>query len=319
MYSHTPVLVQSIDSMFDLAAGPFHFVDATLGEGGYAEYFLSRYPGLTYTGVDADSAILERAKVRLSGFGNRIHYFNMWFTDFFRNFRRLDLARPDRILFDLGISKYHYEKGERGFSFQVDEPLDMRLDAKTKITATEIVNTWSVGKLTDIFSEFGEETRFARVIARKIEWARQEKPIRTTFELVKVIKSALPPKVRYQRHIHPATKCFQALRIAVNNELANLKAVLETAFDALNGKGRLAVIAYHSLEDRIVKRFFREKNKACTCPENWPICQCDGEKEVNLLTRKPVMADEAEVASNPSSRSARLRICEKLNGEAENA
>ncbi|MBN1409899.1 MAG: 16S rRNA (cytosine(1402)-N(4))-methyltransferase RsmH [Spirochaetales bacterium] len=314
-YSHKPVMVQSIDSLMEPGNESCVFVDATLGEGGYAHYFLEKYPQITYIGVDADFSILEKARQRLESFGGRVRLYNQWFTDFFSRYPHLDLPSPDCVLFDLGISRYHYEKSGRGFAFSVDERLDMRLNPDQKISAYDIINTFPEDKIADILIQYGEEKRFGRRIAWKIVQAREEKPINSTFELVKVINSAMPPSDRYKKRIHPATRCFQALRIAVNNELNNLETSLEYAFAVLKPDGRMGVVSYHSLEDRIVKRFFREKNKTCTCPENWPICQCKGQREVNLLTRKPVMADEGEISANPSSRSARLRVVRKLAKE----
>ncbi|MFP4490162.1 MAG: 16S rRNA (cytosine(1402)-N(4))-methyltransferase RsmH [Spirochaetaceae bacterium] len=287
-------------------------IDATLGEGGHSEKFLSTFPGLRVVGIDADEQILEKAKQRLAPYGDRFRGYNSWFNVFFREYP-LGGEQPDLILFDLGISMYHYERGERGFTFQKDEPLDMRLNGNLEIAAMDIVNTYPEEELREIISEYGEE-RYAGSIARAICREREKGEIRTSAALASVIRSTVPPKYRYGS-IHPATRTFQAIRIMVNGELVRLEAALSNSLQVLKVGGRIGVISFHSLEDRIVKRFFREKNKDCTCPPDWPICKCGGKRVVDILTKKPLRPTEEEVNKNPPSRSAKFRVVEKLRDE----
>jgi 16S rRNA (cytosine1402-N4)-methyltransferase len=311
-YIHDPVLLEEVVEYLkpsDEADGEeCVMVDATTGEGGHAEAFLSRFPRMHLYCVDADGAQLERARARLASFAGRVEFFNQWFSAFFKEYRSRVARSPDRILFDLGISSRHYESG-RGFSFQKDEPLDMRLDPSRPMSARDIVNTWPEPDLADLFETLGEE-RYARRIARAILAARRRKPLETTGELEKIIWTAVPEDYR-RRSIHPATRTFQALRIETNRELDELTTGLEGGFAALKQNGRMGVISFHSLEDRIVKRFFKEKNKTCTCPPELPICQCGGKRELELLTKKPLTAGQNEVTRNPRSRSAKLRVVEK--------
>ncbi len=310
MYAHTPVLLDSVLTLLKPDKGQSIFVDATLGEGGHAEAFLSRYPGLEIFGVEADQIILMRARDRLKRFNSRIKLFRRWFTDFFKDYESYLEQRPDRILFDLGISMFHYEKSGRGFSLIKDEPLDMRIDEGLKKTASDIVNKSSENELIKLFETYGEE-KMARRISHAIVRERRKAPIIRSNVLADIILKAVPPAYRYGR-IHPATRTFQALRIVVNDELSQLREALEDAFHLLNTGGRLGVISFHSLEDRIVKHFFKERNKSCTCPADWPICQCGGKRELEILTRKPITASSEEIEKNPASRSAKFRAVEKL-------
>ena len=309
---HTSVLVT--EAFQFLAAGHTEglFIDATLGEGGHADYFLGSNPAIRVAGVDADNRILQVAKQRLNGYGDRVVFYNMWFNRFFTGYPS-ELERPRGILFDLGISTYHYEKGDRGFSFSRDEALDMRLEDELELSAADIVNTYPEEELADIIFEYGEE-RLSRRIAREIASARIKDRIRTSGQLSDIIWHAVPPSYRHGR-IHPATRTFQALRIAVNGELIRLEQALQGALRVLAVGGRIAVISFHSLEDRIAKHFFREKNKSCTCPPDWPMCNCGGKRIIDILTKKPVRADEGEIARNAPSRSAKLRVVEKINEE----
>jgi 16S rRNA (cytosine1402-N4)-methyltransferase len=309
-YIHEPVLLEEVVEYLKPAAGAeCVMVDATTGEGGHAEAFLSRFPEMYLYCVDADSSQLERARDRLARYAGRVEYFNLWFSAFFREYRTRATRLPDRILFDLGISSRHYAESGRGFSFQKDEPLDMRLDPANPVSARDIVNTWPETRLAGLFETLGEE-RYARRLARAIAAARRRKPVETTGELEEIIWAAVPDDYR-RRAIHPATRTFQALRIETNRELDELAEGLENGFAVLKPKGRLGVISFHSLEDRIVKDFFREKNKACTCPPELPICQCKGKKELELLTKKPLVPGRDEIRRNPRSRSAKLRVVEK--------
>jgi 16S rRNA (cytosine1402-N4)-methyltransferase len=217
---------------------------------------------------------------------------------------------PERIFFDLGVSMFHYQTSGRGFSFRRPESLDMRLDIEKGITARQLIATSSEEELVELIRRFGEE-RYAARISAAIVRNRETGAIEDSQGLARIIWEAVPPSYRYGR-IHPATRTFQALRIAVNEELELLEATLPLAFTRLSTGGRLGVIAFHSLEDRIVKRFFRERNKSCTCPPDSPICQCGGQRQALILTRKPIMATESELQQNPASRSARLRVLEKI-------
>ena len=310
--AHYPVLKDEVLSLLQPKGEEELLVDATLGEGGHSELFLKSWPSLKVVALDADTSIMEVARRRLEPYKDRVRFFNTWFNVFFRDYPLGD-ERPDLILFDLGISVYHYEKGGRGFSFRKDEELDMRLGEELEITAFDIVNEYPEEEIADILFRFGEE-RYSRRIASAIVNTRSGEPIRTTANLAEVIRRSVPPKYRNGR-IHPATRSFQALRIAVNGELARLEGVLQHSFSVLKPGGRMGVISFHSLEDRIVKWFFREKQKACTCPPESPICKCEGVSRAEIITRKPIRPTEEEVRMNPPSRSARFRVLEKTRDE----
>ncbi|MBN1685794.1 MAG: 16S rRNA (cytosine(1402)-N(4))-methyltransferase RsmH [Spirochaetales bacterium] len=286
------------------------YIDATLGEGGHAEYFLKRNDSIVIAGVDADESIMRVARKRLEPLQNRVSFYLMWFNQFFAEYPE-DLPRPEGILFDLGISTFHYEKGERGFSFSRDEKLDMRLQSGLEISAADIVNEYPESELADLIFEYGEE-RLSRQIAKGIVTARRSGRITSSLKLADIVWHSVPPSYRYGR-IHPATRTFQALRIAVNGELVRLEQALDSGLSVLKVGGRMAVISFHSLEDRIVKRFFAQKNKSCTCPPEWPMCKCGGQRIVDILTRKPVRPGAEEVSLNAPSRSARLRVIEKVH------
>jgi 16S rRNA (cytosine1402-N4)-methyltransferase len=279
-------------------------VDATVGEGGHSALFLDRFPKMRVVGVDADERILTVARERLSGYGRRAALYNDWFDRFFESY---PLSHPaDRILMDLGVSMYHFRRGERGFSFSEDEPLDMRLGAETETTAADLVNSLPEGELADLIYRYGEE-RYSRRIARRIAETRVERAIATTGELADIVRSAVPAPYRRGR-IHPATRTFQALRIEVNDELGRLERGLVAAVGRLAVGGRIGVIAFHSLEDRIVKWFFRGMAGGSTPDSNAPMME-DG--AVDVLTKKPLRPTEAEVAKNPAARTARFRVAVK--------
>ncbi len=284
-------------------------IDCTLGEGGHSEIFLKNFPALSIIGIDADGEIMEVAKKRLDQYSDRIKYYNSWFNLFFKNYPETE-KRPDSILLDLGISSYHYEKGRRGFSFKKDEPLDMRLEKSLETCASDIVNSYPEKQLANLFYEYGEE-KYSRKIAASIVKSRMETPIDSSKQLENIIWRNVPDSYRYGR-IHPATRCFQALRIAVNGELARIEPTLSAALGVLKVGGRIGVISFHSLEDRIVKRFFVKKNKSCTCPPERPMCECGGKPVVKILTKKPVCPETLEVEKNSPSRSAKFRVVEKI-------
>lgn len=310
---HTPVLLQETLKYLSPEGEPFEktavMIDSTLGEGGHSEAFLTKFNNLRVIGLDADSKIQARAKERLACFGDRMNFRNVWFNDFYADYPE-DLPHPDIILFDLGISVFHYERSGRGFSFRYDEPLDMRLDPSAGDSVEVLVNTMREGELADVIFQYGEE-RYSRRIAKAIVQARQLSRITSSKVLADIIYSAVPAQYRHG-NIHPATKTFQALRIAVNGELDRLPRALNSAFDCLKTGGKMGVITFHSLEDRIVKNIFRDWGKQCVCPPEQPVCTCGGKPRAELLTRKPVAPTEGEVLENSPSRSAKLRVIRKL-------
>jgi 16S rRNA (cytosine1402-N4)-methyltransferase len=288
-------------------------LDVTLGQGGHAEAYLAKYPRLLLVGVDADASVLETARARLEPFSARARLVNAWFGTFLAEYA--GERDPDLILMDLGISRFHYEASGRGFSFDRDEVLDMRLSGDLPVTAADLVNTSEPRELADILFRYGEE-RHAHAIVSRIVRERATSPITSASRLAAIVAAAVPAEYR-RRRIHPATRTFQALRIAVNRELEQLEKGLEEALRVLKPGGRIGVISFHSLEDRIVKRYFKEKSRECTCPPEWPICQCGGKAELRLVTGKPVTASEEEISRNPASRSAKLRVAEKPRALAE--
>jgi 16S rRNA (cytosine1402-N4)-methyltransferase len=283
------------------------YIDATVGGGGHASAILAASaPDGRLLGLDRDPAAVERARAHLASFGERTQIVHAPYVDLVDVARETGFLPADGALFDLGFSSSQIDDPARGFSFQYAGPLDMRYDPTGEApTAAELINTLPAEALADLLWRYGEERR-SRRIARAIVRAR---PLQTTSELVEVILREVgnPPGQR----IHPATRTFQALRIAVNRELEMLQATLPEAVRALRPGGRLAVIAFHSLEDRIVKRFLRREEQACICPPEIPVCRCDHEPTLKVLTRKPVRPTDEEVATNPRSRSARLRVAER--------
>ena len=310
---HTPVLLAECLEELSPVGEPYEknafMIDSTLGEGGHSEAFLRSYPGLKICGVDADQAIQARARERLAAFGGRMAFYNGWFNDFYSNYPE-DLPKPNLILFDLGISIFHYELSGRGFSFRNDEPLDMRLDPSKGRSAAAIVNEFSERDLADLIYLYGEE-KLSRRIAAAIVQARSSARIETSAALAEIISAAVGS--RYAREkIHPATRTFQALRIAVNDELGHLPRALFDAFNVLERGGKMGVITFHSLEDRIVKNFFRNLGKECVCPPNAAKCVCGGKPCAEILTRKPRGPSDEEIKENSPSRSAKLRVVRKI-------
>lgn len=310
---HVPVLLEECVELLSPRGEAFEkdalMIDSTLGEGGHSQAFLERYENLRVCGIDADGAIQTRAKERLSRFGGRVEFFNGWFDEFYANYP-LGARKPNLILFDLGISIFHYELSGRGFSFRGEEPLDMRLDGANELSAASIVNGFDEERLADLIFLYGEE-KFSRRIARAICERRSVKKIETSAELADLIYGAVPQSARHGK-IHPATRTFQALRIAVNGELSRLPSALFDAFNVLEAGGKMGVITFHSLEDRIVKNFFRNLGRDCVCPPNVASCVCEGRACAEILTRKPVVPSDVEVKMNPPSRSAKLRVVRKI-------
>lgn len=286
------------------------YVDCTLGGAGHSSLIASR---LDATGrlicIDQDDTALEHAKQRLEGYQDRITFVKSNFRYISEIMSDLQLENVDGFLYDLGVSSPQLDEAERGFSYNHDAPLDMRMDRHQKRTAFEIVNQWSEEELANIIYRYGEE-KFSRRIARQIVEARKIQPIQTTHELVELIKAAIPAAARRQGP-HPAKRTFQAIRIAVNDELQAFEDSLDQALQGLAPGGRISVITFHSLEDRICKQFFQQHSQGCVCPPGFPQCVCGQEPNVKVLTRKPILPSEAELEQNPRARSAKLRIAEK--------
>ena len=261
--------------------------------------------------IDRDDAALEAAKERLADWMDRVTLVHSNFDQVGDIVADLGLPGVDGMLFDLGVSSPQLDDASRGFSYMQDAPLDMRMDTQAPLTAYEVVNTWSADELRRILYEYGEE-RYAPAIARAIVRARETAPVKTTLELVDVIKSAMPPAALREKQ-HPAKRSFQAIRIAVNGELEALPPMLRSAVEALNPGGRLAVITFHSLEDRIVKRTMQDLARGCTCPPEFPVCVCGKKPRIKVLTRKPIVSGETELTENPRARSAKLRVAEKCD------
>lgn len=286
------------------------YLDGTLGGAGHARLVLEATAESRLIGLDRDPAALAKAQEVLAPFDGRASLHHCTFAEATEVLAELGVGGLDGMLLDLGVSSHQLDTAERGFSFQQEAPLDMRMDTTRGITAAEVVNTAPVEELELIFKDYGEE-RFARRIARRIETVRVERAIETTLELAELVKSAVP-RPRGPQRIHPATRVFQALRIHVNGELDQVREGVAAAIDLLNPGGRLVVISFHSLEDRIVKHLFRDEAKGCICPPRFPICQCGREPRLKLLTRKGVRASDEELSVNPRSRSAVLRAAERI-------
>ncbi|MBS7403608.1 MAG: 16S rRNA (cytosine(1402)-N(4))-methyltransferase RsmH [Oscillospiraceae bacterium] len=286
------------------------YVDATLGMGGHSYEIARRLKSGRLISIDRDVKAIERSLPRLEEFMDRITLVHGNFRDMNAILDELGIDKVDGMLFDLGVSSPQLDESERGFSYMNDAPLDMRMDQSDSITASDIVNTWSQERLKRILYDFGEE-RFAPRIAEAIVKARESKRIESTLELVEIIKSAMPASALREKQ-HPAKRSFQAIRIAVNDELEAVSQVLETAADRLNTGGRLVVISFHSLEDRIVKNAISSRENGCICPRDFPVCTCGFVQTLKNVARKPIVPGEKEIAENPRSRSAKLRVAERV-------
>lgn len=286
------------------------YVDATLGMGGHSYEIASRLETGRLISIDRDAKALEKAVVRLEPFMDRITLVHGNFRDIAAILDDLAIDKVDGILFDLGVSSPQLDETERGFSYMADAPLDMRMDQNDSVTAADIVNTWPGNRITRILYDFGEE-RYAPQIAAAIVKYREKERIQTTLQLVDIIKGAMPPAALREKQ-HPAKRTFQAIRIAVNDELEAVSEALETAVDRLKPGGRLAVISFHSLEDRIVKNIISSRENGCTCPRDFPVCVCGFKQTLRSVSRKPYMPKGEEVAENPRSRSAKLRVAERV-------
>ena len=286
------------------------YVDGTLGGAGHSSQIVKRLTTGRLIGIDRDPVALRAAGERLAPFADRVTLVHSNFCQIAQVLKDLDISGVDGILLDLGVSSPQLDDGSRGFSYMVDAPLDMRMNGEDVMSAYDVVNTWSQEELKRILYDYGEE-RYAPQIAGAICRRREQKPIETTLELVDVIRSALPAAALREKQ-HPAKRSFQAIRIAVNDELGSVEKVMKDAVPCLNPGGRLAVITFHSLEDRIVKNAMANAAKGCTCPPNFPVCVCGKKPQVKVLTRKPIVSGEEELERNPRARSAKLRVCEKI-------
>lgn len=309
-FAHVPVMPREAVEYLGCSPGGV-YVDGTVGGGGYAREILKATgPEGRLIGIDRDPQALEAAAKALSSFGDRVVLVHDNFSRVKEIVEELGLGSVDGVVLDLGVSSFQLESAQRGFSFSRDAPLDMRMDPTRGTTARELVNTLSAGELARIFRLYGEE-RFSKRIAGAIVRAREKKPVETTGELAAIVEGAVPGKFRHQR-IHPATRVFQALRIAVNDEMESLEAALAGGMEVLVPGGRMVVISFHSLEDRTVKRAFRDFARGCVCPPDSPKCVCGHKPLARVITRKPVLPAPEEVERNPRARSAKLRAAEKL-------
>ena len=286
------------------------YVDGTLGGAGHSRCIAERLTTGRWIGIDRDPVALKAAGERLKPFGDKVTLVHSNFCDMAQVLKDLDIPGVDGILLDLGVSSPQLDDGQRGFSYMTDAPLDMRMNNCDSLDACTVVNTWSQEELKRILYTYGEE-RYAPQIAAAICRRRQQSPVSTTLELVDIIRSAMPPMALREKQ-HPAKRSFQAIRIAVNDELGAVEKIMTDAVDLLNPGGRLAIITFHSLEDRIVKLGMNEWAKGCTCPPGFPVCVCGKKPRVKVISRKPIIASETELEENPRSRSAKLRVCEKI-------
>lgn len=308
-FHHVSVLLQEcLDGLNIKPDGVY--VDGTLGGAGHSSQIAARLTTGKLIGIDRDPVALKAAAERLAPFGDSVRLVHANFCEIKQVLKDLEIEGVDGILLDLGVSSPQLDDGARGFSYMADAPLDMRMNSEDALSAYDVVNTWSYEELRRILYEYGEE-RYAPQIASAICRRREMAPVQTTLELVDIIRAAMPPAALREKQ-HPAKRSFQAIRIAVNDELGAVEKVMSDAIPCLNPGGRLAVITFHSLEDRIVKNAMAEAAKGCTCPPNFPVCVCGKKPKVKLIARKPIVASQEELESNPRARSAKLRVCEKL-------
>jgi 16S rRNA (cytosine1402-N4)-methyltransferase len=313
-FHHIPVLLNEVIAYLNLGPNGT-YVDCTLGGGGHTEKIIEKIlPGGRVIGIDQDPNALAAASERLSEYGANILFVHSNFYSLKEAIAELGIEEVDGVLFDLGVSSHQLDEGERGFSYMQDAPLDMRMNPQDKVTAEKLVNEFDERQLTKIIKDYGEE-RWAKRIAQFIVDHRKVQPIHTTGELVDIIKKAIPAGARKDGP-HPAKRTFQALRIAVNDELNRFALALKDSVDILKPGGRVCVISFHSLEDRITKEIFRELARSCICPPELPVCRCDKQKVVDIITGKPVLPGAEELSLNPRARSAKLRVaakCKVLN------
>lgn len=286
------------------------YLDGTLGRAGHSLEIVKRLTTGRLIGIDRDETAIAAAQERLADYADRVTLVHSNFDRVGEILDELGIDGADGMLFDLGVSSPQLDNAERGFSYRHDAPLDMRMDRTAALCAREVVNEWPYEELRRILFAYGEE-RYAPLIAKHIVQKREEAPIETTLQLAEIIKAAMPPSALREKQ-HPAKRSFQAIRIAVNGELDALPPMLEAAADKLHTGGRLAVISFHSLEDRVIKQTMQALATGCTCPPNFPVCVCGKKPKMKLISRKPIVSGEAELAYNPRARSAKLRVAEKL-------
>lgn len=309
-FQHVTVLRDEAVAGLNIRPGGI-YVDCTLGGAGHSSLIASRLTeGGRLIAIDQDDWALENARERLAPYMDKVTLVKSNFRHLKKIVSDLGLDGVDGVLFDLGVSSPQLDEGERGFSYNADAPLDMRMDQQAPLSAYEILNEWDEEEIAKIIWEYGEE-KFSRRIARQIVQFRARQPIRTTGELVELIKEGIPAAAR-RTGPHPAKRTFQAIRIAVNDELNAFKEAIADAISALHPGGRVSVITFHSLEDRICKQVYQELSKGCTCPPSFPICACGNEATVKVITRKPIVPSEEELEANPRARSAKLRVAEKI-------
>jgi len=308
-FHHVSVLLQECLDGLNIKSDGI-YVDGTLGGAGHSSQIAKRLTTGRLIGIDRDPVALKAAGERLKPFERNVTLVHSNFSDMAQVLKELGIPGVDGILLDLGVSSPQLDDGARGFSYMADAPLDMRMNAQDALSAETVVNTWSQEELKRILYTYGEE-RYAPQIASAICRRREQSPIRTTLELVDIIRSAMPPAALREKQ-HPAKRSFQAIRIAVNDELGAVEKIMADAIDLLNPGGRLAIITFHSLEDRIVKNGMAEAAKGCTCPPSFPVCVCGKKPKVKLISRKPITSTEEELNQNPRARSAKLRVCERL-------
>lgn len=308
-FHHVSVLLEECIEALNIKPDGI-YVDGTLGGGGHSRRIAAQLTTGRLIGIDRDPVALAAAGERLKPFADRVTLVHSNFDEMDTVLKDLGIPGVDGILMDLGVSSPQLDDGSRGFSYMTDAPLDMRMNGEDTLDARQIVNTWSYEELKRILYDYGEE-RYAPRIAGAICKRREEAPIETTLELVDIIRGAMPAAALREKQ-HPAKRSFQAIRIAVNDELGSVERAMKGAVPCLNPGGRLAVITFHSLEDRIVKNAMAEAAKGCICPREFPVCVCGRKPQVKIITRKPITATDDELAANPRARSAKLRVCEKL-------
>ena len=309
MAEHVSVLLEECIEQLNIRPDGI-YLDGTLGLGGHSAAIASRLESGRLIGIDRDETALERAGERLKEFGSRVILVHGSFGTLDEILDELGIPAVDGMLFDLGVSSPQLDEAERGFSYRLDAPLDMRMDRTQGKSAWDVVNSYDEAELSRIFFVYGEE-RYARRISAAIVQRRREAPIDTTLQLAEIIRSAMPSAALREKQ-HPAKRCFQAIRIEVNNELGEVEQMMRTAPDRLNRGGRLCVISFHSLEDRIVKQAIAAREHGCTCPREAPVCTCGFRQTLKTITRKPILPTREECAENPRARSAKLRVAERI-------
>lgn len=307
-FKHISVLFDETIDGLDIKDGGI-YVDGTLGGGGHSKGILERNDSISLIGIDQDSEAIAAAKKRLEGFEERVTFVNRNFSEILSILDELGIDSIDGAVLDLGVSSYQLDNAERGFSYMHDAPLDMRMDKRKEKSAYTVINEYSKEELTRIFYEYGEEN-WSKRIAEFIVERREQKPVETTGELVEIIKAAIPKKARMEGG-HPAKRIFQAVRIEVNGELSMLRQAVMDFASVLKPKGRLSIITFHSLEDRIIKNAFAELATGCTCPKEFPVCICGKEPVGKVITRKPILPSKEEEEYNSRAKSAKLRVFEK--------